>query len=231
MAAKLHKVPPPAGEPDWKKLAAERAARDALAEATGLEGRYLDATLDNYKPRTPGQAEALAGCRRFVTGLHAWDGIAPLVERNLLLLGPPGTGKTHLLAGVVREIEESCCEWACFTTPQRLLRRIRDSWGRRRKPTDDQDEIVTESDVIQMYGSQVEVLALDDLGASGGGDGELALLGEVIDVRSTHRKAIAATSNLLVSQLREAMGDRIFDRIMEDCLVLVVDGESYRRVR
>ena len=71
--------------------------------------RYDDARLDSYRPQTESQAEALAKARTFVrlvrvrAGRPGWlrlfrrdDGL----RGGLYIVGPVGTGKTHLLASI-----------------------------------------------------------------------------------------------------------------------------------
>ncbi|MDT7857817.1 AFG1/ZapE family ATPase [Rubrivirga sp. S365] len=71
--------------------------------------RYDDARLDGYRPQTESQAEALQKARQFVrlvrvrAGRPSWlrlfqrdDGL----RGGLYLVGPVGTGKTHLLASI-----------------------------------------------------------------------------------------------------------------------------------
>ncbi|MFB6280130.1 MAG: cell division protein ZapE [Salinibacter sp.] len=76
-----------------------------------LPDRFRDATFDRYEPATPSQAEALRTARRLVEScrqdpswlewgtrlLGAGDESRP---NGLYLVGPAGTGKTHLLAAM-----------------------------------------------------------------------------------------------------------------------------------
>jgi cell division protein ZapE len=73
-----------------------------------LPDRFRDATFENYEARTPGQAEALDAVRRAVAGVRrtpSWTerlrrlvGAGPDRSAGLYLVGPAGTGKTHLIA-------------------------------------------------------------------------------------------------------------------------------------
>lgn len=220
MAAKLHKVPPVAGPVDWDVLKAQAAARRRLEDFTGLEGRYLDLTLADYKASTQRQREALRACSAYAQGFD-WSGHG---GAGLWLLGPCGTGKSHLAAGIVRALYEAG-EEATFTTPRALIRRFRESWV---KPKDADEDWVSESGLLDIYGRYINLLVLDDVGAWAGTDAELLQLGDVIDLRSTHRRPTVITSNLTSEQLRETLGDRSFDRLAEGARVLVVDGPSYR---
>ena len=75
--------------------------------------RYDDARLDSYVPQTESQAEAQRSARQFVRlvrvreGRPGWmrlfsrdDGL----RGGLYLVGPVGTGKTHLLASIYHEL-------------------------------------------------------------------------------------------------------------------------------
>jgi cell division protein ZapE len=76
-----------------------------------LPDRFRDATFERYEPRTPGQAEALRAARQFVVARRrppSWTEQLRRVlgmegqarPKGLYLVGPAGTGKTHLLAAI-----------------------------------------------------------------------------------------------------------------------------------
>jgi cell division protein ZapE len=67
--------------------------------------RYARARFGTYAPETPSQAAAVAAMEAFVKGVRAHHGGGglfrrrpPLPGHGLYLVGPAGTGKTHLLA-------------------------------------------------------------------------------------------------------------------------------------
>ena len=72
--------------------------------------RYADARFAAYRPQNASQAEALGQARTFVRlvrlryGRPRWFGLGPARETGLrggiYLVGPVGTGKTHLLAAI-----------------------------------------------------------------------------------------------------------------------------------
>ena len=76
--------------------------------------RFSDARLDGYRPQTPSQKTALDKARAFVRLVrvrHARPAWLRFLSRRddglrggLYLLGPVGTGKTHLLASVYHEL-------------------------------------------------------------------------------------------------------------------------------
>jgi cell division protein ZapE len=75
-----------------------------------LPDRFRDATFDRYVPETASQAQALRAAQRVVdrqredTSWVEWGrrrlGLAESPPKGLYLVGPAGTGKTHLLASV-----------------------------------------------------------------------------------------------------------------------------------
>ena len=71
-----------------------------------VPARYARSTFDAYRPQTPSQAEAADAARAFALAVRAHHGHKgglfrrrpPLPGKGLYLVGPVGTGKTHLLA-------------------------------------------------------------------------------------------------------------------------------------
>ena len=75
-----------------------------------LPERFRDATFERYQPKTPSQAEALRTAQRIVEAQRespSWLergkrllGLGESRPEGLYLVGPAGTGKTHLLAAM-----------------------------------------------------------------------------------------------------------------------------------
>ena len=86
-----------------KVLEMGRAAQAELERAVGRSGvprRFLDRTFENYLAATPGQRQALEVCRAYA------DGFEETRRRGggLMLLGGPGTGKTHLACAILARV-------------------------------------------------------------------------------------------------------------------------------
>ena len=79
----------------WKPI---RNAGNALIDARGL--RYADATLDNYVGKLPEQTKIIQQLRDYA------ENSSELVPKgqNVILLGPKGTGKDHLLMALAKEV-------------------------------------------------------------------------------------------------------------------------------
>ncbi len=86
-----------------------------------LPERFRDATFESYEPQTPSQAEALRVARAFVAELRRTPSWAERLRallgaaderlpQGLYLVGPAGTGKTHLLAATCNALmpERAC---------------------------------------------------------------------------------------------------------------------------
>ena len=74
-----------------------------LEHAVGRSGaprRFLNRTFASYSAATAAQQQALEVCRAYA------DGFEQMRERGggLLLLGGPGTGKTHLACAILAQV-------------------------------------------------------------------------------------------------------------------------------
>lgn len=83
-------------------------------EQVRIPQRYEHCTLERYQPATFSQARALEDAQRFA-------GRFPLVDRGLLFIGGPGTGKTHLAVGILLELLQRFLEDILFFDFRSLL--------------------------------------------------------------------------------------------------------------
>jgi DNA replication protein DnaC len=180
----------------------------------GLAGRYTNATLDNFKAETLMQRQVLKACRQFAEGDEHASG------RGLWLLGPVGTGKTHLLCAMARHLQMERCIHARVRTPRAIVSELRACWAK--------DAERKEADVLASLTEELDVLMLDEAGLGFGSESELLQLFEVIDARYSLRLPTCLASNLSAVDLKSALGDRIFDRLREGARVLQLDWASHR---
>lgn len=146
---------------------------------------------------------------RKVTGTVETGGI-------IALIGPRGTGKTRLAAESIRNHSP---EKAIYTTAMGLFLRIRASFGKSSKESEDQ--IVSEL-------SRCPLLVLDEVQERGNTPWEDRLLTHILDRRYGAMSPTILIANLTLSALVDCLGDSITSRLNETGGILQIDGPSFR---
>jgi DNA replication protein DnaC len=181
--------------------------------ASGLEGRFLTAGFDNFHADTAAQQKVLEACRQYADTVRGDSG------SGLWLIGPPGTGKTHLGSAMVRHIIEQKDAMAAIFSGREIIRMLRATWAK--------DSAKSEEQVINDL-AHTRLLVIDEIGVGFGSDSEHVQLFDVIDLRYKHGRPVVLLSNLPAKGLKEAMGDRAYDRLREGAQVLACNWESHR---
>lgn len=206
---------------EQERAAREKEERQVRRERTerhltnsGLDGRFLECTFANYAATLPAQKKVLETCRGFVETVK-WNG-----GGGLWLIGPPGTGKSHLGSAMVRHIIEERDHAAGIFSGREVIRMLRATWSRETKETEEQ--------VLNWIGS-LPLLVLDEIGVNFGSDAEHVQLFDVIDARYKHCRPTVLLSNLTTKEMKPMIGERAYDRLREGAQVLLCNWESYRR--
>lgn len=195
--------------------------KSRLISIARLPDRFTDCSFDNYEPRTPGQQSALKKCREFVKSVIAGN------DNSLILSGAVGTGKTHLGCAIANAVIGRIIERQCFdvgdvhylTVPD-LISEVRATWGKHG---------ASEDAIFDRYGYCC-LLILDEAGVQRGSEDEQRILFGVINRRYENLLPTVVITNLAVSNLEHAMGERVIDRLRQNGKVVLFDWASYRKI-
>src|SRR5580700_6956783 len=172
-------------------VAVERAGR-IFAECD-LPPLYENASFDNFSTLHDGElTRVFLAVRSYVR-----DFPNP-AKPGLLLMGDPGSGKTHLAVAAFRAILAKGFE-GLFFDYQNLLDRIRSSYDAASQTSDKEAYRVA---------MDKEVLLLDDLGAHRVTDWVEDTVTSIITARCNFRKPLIATTNLIDPDAGSVMIDR-----------------------
>ncbi|MFZ7124744.1 MAG: ATP-binding protein [Desulfobacterales bacterium] len=163
-------------------------------------------------------------------------------DRSLYITGPAGTGKTHLLAAVMRHAiltadpavlirddhhhapplkkytVPSADRFPLFISIPRILQQIRASFN---------GGGGSEETILSRC-AEAPVLLLDDLGAEKASDWVRQTVYLIIDDRYTSMRRTMITSNLSLDGIAQVLDDRIASRIAGMCQVLRMTGKDRR---
>jgi DNA replication protein DnaC len=141
-------------------------------------------------------------------------------ERNVLLCGPTGVGKTHLAQALAHEACRRGFD-VVFTSASKMLRHLHagradNSYDRR----------------MAMY-IRADLLVVDDFGLKPMGPNGAEDLYDVIDDRYSQRRSILLTSNRAPAEWPAWIGNPLLasaglDRLIHNAHVLIITGPSYR---
>ncbi|MDD8026964.1 MAG: ATP-binding protein [Acidobacteriota bacterium] len=204
-----------------------------LLEAARIPRRYRDCSLDNFKPMSPRQNDALKTARKFINDF-------PARNAGLLFIGPCGVGKTHLAAAILKEIVVQKAVPGLFYDFRDLIRDIQATY------TPDSD--LNESDVLAPV-FQSRILVLDELGAKRSTAWVEDTVFSIINYRYNRQQLTLFTSNFLDTAdvelaavawkntdltkkeetLVDRIGPRLRSRLYEMCKIVDIDGEDFRR--
>jgi DNA replication protein DnaC len=204
---------------------ADATRRQRLLDEAGIPARYRHCTLDGFElwnQKDPTLAKVRRAVQEFV---DLW----PEVDRGLLLMGPVGTGKTHLAVAALQEIVATKtpavrARFRDFTSLVLEIQMTFDGSGGSR-------EIL--SPLIT-----ADLLVLDELGAGKTTPWVMDLLYYLVNTRYVEGRVTIFTTNYSdfpkqasEESLTDRVSARIRSRLWEMCRRLELRGADYRSER
>ena len=218
----------------------ERAAR--VMERARIPKRYEHCDFESYSTdvgTTPQDRRSLQQAKLSAEGfVRGYPGSS---EKGLLFMGPSGVGKTHLAVAALKELIQRG-HAGLFCDYRELLKEIQASYN----PASES----TEMKILEPIRT-VEILVLDDLGASKPSDWVRDIVGIVLNARYNENRTTIITTNYLDNpasegeatrlpggklvpatredSLEQRIGTRMRSRLYEMCRTVEVYAPDFRR--
>ena len=204
-----------------------------------IPARYHErsATLGRFQTKDP-DGKPIGNLPEIQMRLFRWvRGFEP-GDSGFLLHGKVGTGKTHLLAGIVRHLTLEKGISSRFVEFTHLLSELREQF----------DEGRGESAILGPL-AELPVLAIDELGKGRNTEWQLSILDQIISKRYNRGLTTLFTTNYPLDDrhkaersnkgsiarqatretLRERIGERVFSRLHEMTEFLHLDAPDFRK--
>jgi DNA replication protein DnaC len=208
-----------------------------------IPARFAAKTLDAFAPGDQTQQRSREHLYQLLINPQDHAPFQP-GDKGVLLMGPTGVGKTHLMVGFLRHLILERGISSRFVDFGVLLSELRDCYNRG----------LSEMDILTPL-INIDVLLLDDLGKGRNSKWELGIIDTLLSARYNAGRTTLITTNytdnpettlrersrgrggsegeelLTRDTLYERVGDRIYSRLQEMCTFFYVRGSDYRRQR
>lgn len=179
-----------------------------LLDLAGLPKQMREWTLDTFPAMYPGKVEGHAAALRFVDAVLAGQ------QANLLLVGPPGTGKTGLAAAIVHTLADRGVR-SRFSSVTDLLWGIRSRFNRDGTFLTNTDGELSKADAptYELAHVQSPVLVLDDLMKANASDWVQENIFRWVDQRLHEGRSTVITLNESSAEVAHAFGGAVVSRL------------------
>jgi len=217
----------------------ERAER--VMERARIPKRYEHCDFESYSTDVGTTAQQIDSLKKAKMLAQAFVRDYPgAAEKGLLLMGPSGVGKTHLAVAALKDLIHRG-HAGLFCDYRELLKEIQASYN----PASES----TEMGILEPIRT-VEILVLDDLGASKPSDWVRDIVGIVLNARYNERRMTILTTNYFdetetplagaklpggqrvavkEDTIADRIGARMRSRLFEMCRTVVVNAPDFRR--
>jgi DNA replication protein DnaC len=208
----------------------------ALVRRARIPASFEHATLDRFaggKHTSQGLMAAKQFAREFIPGQRT---------SGLLFTGSVGTGKTHLAAGILRELAETKGVEGRFVDVRELLDKLRGSY--------DDNAQETQAQILRPL-LTADLVVIDELGAARPSDWVFETIELLIGGLYNRMTPTIVTTNLpnlgpgasaataageysraaRPETLGDRIGARMWSRLQQMCRTVVMDGADYRGKR
>jgi len=174
----------------------------------GFKQRELEASFENFETNEHNKQSkdfCLNFANNFISG------------KNIILTGKKGTGKTHLISAIIKNILKRNIKFKVFFfTLTNFLTKIKNDFS-----------------IYYNYFEDVancDILIIEDLGQEKLSDFDKQTVFNLINERYRRKKSIFVTTNISGKGITEAIGSTTFSRIYEGASVFKMNGASVRKI-